>query len=60
MKVKDLLKLLEGVDPESVVLVREGGAISPTDNFDEHDDYNSDREILGQLEFFILVSEEWE
>ena len=58
MKVKDLLKLLEGVDPESVVLVRENGVISPTDNFDEHDDYNCDRD--RESEFFILVSEEWE
>ena len=58
MKVKDLLKLLEGVDPESTVFVREGGAISPTDNFDEHDDYNYNPD--GELSFFILVAEEWE
>jgi len=58
MKVKDLLKLLEGVDPESTVLVRDNGSISPTDNFDEHNDYNCDRD--DEYEFFILVAEEWD
>ena len=58
MKVKDLLKLLEGVDPESTVLIRDNGSILPTDNFDEHDDYNSDRG--EEKEFFILATEEWE
>lgn len=58
MKVKELLELLKDVDPESVVLIRDNGSISPTDNFDEHSDYNFDRE--GELEFYILVSEEWE
>jgi len=56
MKVKDLLKLLDGVNPESVVLIRDNGSILPTDNFDEHSDYNSGSE----LEFFILATEEWE
>ena len=56
MKVKDLLKLLEGVNPESTVLIRDNGSILPTDNFDEHDDYNHGSEG----EFFILASEEWE
>lgn len=56
MKVKDLLKLLEGVDPESVVLIRDNGSILPTDNFNEHSDYNHESEN----EFYILVSEEWD
>ena len=56
MKVKDLLKLLEGVNPESTVLIRDNGSILPTDNFDEHDDYNHESEG----EFYILASEEWE
>ena len=56
MKVKDLLKLLEGVDPESVVLIRDNGSILPTDNFNEHSDYNHESEN----EFYILASEEWE
>ena len=56
MKVKDLLKLLEGVDPESVVMIRDNGSILPTDNFDEHIEYNQE----SGNEFFILASEEWE
>ena len=58
MKVKDLLKLLEGVDPESVVFIRDNGSILPTDNFNEHSDYN--RESDSEHEFYILASEEWE
>lgn len=56
MKVKDLLRLLEGVDPESTVLIRDNGSILPTDNFDAHKGYNVDRSVL---EFFILATEEW-
>jgi len=56
MKVKDLLKLLEGVDPESVVFIRDNGSILPTGNFNEHSDYNYESEN----EFYILVSEEWD
>ena len=58
MKVKDLLKLLEGVSPEATVLVRDDGSILPTDNFDEHSDYNENQDDAG--EFFILVSPNWE
>jgi hypothetical protein len=56
MKVKDLIKLLENVDPESTVLIRDNGSILPTDNVDEHADYNHESEG----EFYILASEEWE
>ena len=56
MKVKDLLKLLEGVDPESVVLIYDHGSILPTDNFNEHSDYNHESENG----FYILASEEFE
>lgn len=57
MKVKDLLKLLEGVDPESVVLICDDGSILPTDNLNEHQDYNFGND---GPEFFILASQEWE
>ena len=56
MKVKDLLKLLEGVDPESVVLIYDHGSILPTDNFNKHSDYNHESENG----FYILASEEFE
>ena len=57
MKVKELLKLLVEVDPESVVFIRDDGSILPTDNFDAHRDYNV--EPGGAPEFFVLVSDEW-
>ena len=56
MKVKDLIKLLEGTDPESTVLICDDGSILPTANFDEHADYNH----KSDGEFFILASEEWD
>ena len=60
MKVKELLKLLEGVNPESVVLIRDNGSILPTADFDEHKDYNVTPEGVHTSEIFILSSEEWE
>ena len=55
MKVKDLLKLLEGVDPESDVLICDNGSILATDNVNEHNDYNHDPE-----RGFYIVAKEWE
>ena len=59
MKVKELLKLLEGVDPESAVLIRDNGSILLTADFDEHKDYNVTPEGVNTSEIFILSSEEW-
>ena len=52
MKVKDLIKLLKNTNPESTVLVRVDGSIYPTDNVDEHQDYNHDND---QPTYYILT-----
>lgn len=53
MKVKDLFKLLEEADPESDLLIRIDGSIYPTDNLEEHEDYNHGSE----KEIFILATD---
>jgi hypothetical protein len=55
MKVGDLIKLLNSVDPNSPVLVRLDGSIFGTDNVDEHIDYNDSPEV----EFYILATEDF-
>jgi hypothetical protein len=56
MKVKDLIKLLANVDPESEVLISDNGSILNTGLAQATLDYNTDNDTS---EFFILT-EEWE
>ena len=55
MKVKDLIALLSGKDPEDKVMVRLDGSIFGTDNLDEHFDYNHE----SGNEFFILAVDDF-
>lgn len=55
MKVKDLIAVLNGRNPESIVLVRLDGSIFGTDNIDEHNDYNDGSED----EFFVLAVDDF-
>ena len=54
MKIKDLIALLQTYDPEGDVLVRLDGRILPTDNADEHSDYND----LAEKDFYVLAKAE--
>ena len=53
MKVKELLQFLSAVDPEADILVRIDGSIYPTDNLNEHMDYNDGAE----KEVFVLATD---
>lgn len=57
MTVKELLEILKNVNPETKVLVRLDGSIFPTDNLDEHLDYNNDN---SSGEYYILAVEEFD
>ena len=57
MTVKELLEILKNVNPETKVLVRLDGSIFPTDNLDEHLDYNNDD---SSGEYYILAVEEFD
>lgn len=54
MKAKELIELLNKMNPESKVLVRVDGSIYGTDNVEEHIDYNGKDD-----EFFILATDEF-
>jgi hypothetical protein len=59
IKVKELLEILKTVNPETKILVRLDGSIFPTDNLDEHLDYNHDiTDSNGG--YYILALEEFE
>lgn len=57
MKVSQLRALLSSYEDDADVLVRIDGSILPTDNAEEHEDYNAD---TGVREVFILARENWE
>ena len=59
IKVKELLEILKNVNPETKVLVRFDGSIFPTDNLDEHLDYNYDT-TNSPGEYYILAMEEFD
>jgi hypothetical protein len=59
IKVKELLEILKNVNPETKILVRLDGSIFPTDNLDEHLDYNHDI-TDSNGEYYILALEEFE
>jgi hypothetical protein len=56
LKAKELIQILHSMNPESKILVRLDGSIFPTDNLDEHNDYNCD----SPDEYYILALEDWE
>ena len=51
MKVKDLVSLLSGKDPEAKVFVRIDGSIYGTDVLHEQEDYNDD----SDGEFYVCA-----
>ena len=57
MKVKDLIKLLANIDPESEVLISDNGSILNTAPAQETVDYNVECSETGE---FFIVTEEWE
>lgn len=58
MKVKELLKLLEGVNPEAEVQMYEDGSVFPIDVQEtiDHNDYGID---LATVPEYQLVCGEW-
>ena len=53
MKVHELQSLLQQFKPDAEVCVVIDGSVYPTDNLDEHQDYNDGAE----QEFFIITSD---
>lgn len=56
MKVKELLNLLSGANPEAKVLIADNGSILPTGPAQDSVDYNIDNDT----DEFFLVTEEYE
>ena len=57
MKVKELIALLQNVDPETEVLIAENGSIFNTGSAQETVDYNVEYSETGE---FFIVTEEWQ
>ncbi len=54
MKVKQLIALLQNVDPEAEVLIADNGSILNTGAAQETADYNNDNDTN---EFFVVTEE---
>ena len=57
MKVKELIVLLQNVDPETEVLIADNGSIMNTGKAQDTLDYNADCAETGE---FFVVAEEWQ
>ena len=56
MKVKELIALLQNINPETEVLIADNGSILNTGSAQETVDYNVDNDT----DEFFVVAEEWE
>ena len=56
MKVKELIALLQNINPETEVLIADNGSILNTGSAQETVDYNADCAETGE---FIVVAEEY-
>lgn len=57
MKVKELIALLQNINPETEVLIADNGSILNTGSAQETVDYNADCAETGE---FFVVAEEWQ
>lgn len=57
MKAKELIALLQNVDPETEVLIADNGSILDTGSAQDTLDYNADCAENGE---FFVVTKEWE
>ena len=56
MKVKELIAILQNINPESEVLIADNGSILNIGSVQETLDYNVDNDT----DEFFVVTEEWE
>lgn len=56
MKVKELIALLQNINPETEVLIADNGSILNTGSAQETVDYNKD----NATDEFFVVAEEWQ
>ena len=56
MKVKELIAILQNINPESEVLIADNGSVLNIGSAQETLDYNKDNDT----DEFFVVTEEWE